>query len=137
MVVDFIRTPELKYKTGKEKLKGELFDYGFIKIENFKSDAVVREPFKKKGNLETLSAVMLDFDYDEETKVFDLDEVHYADAIEKAGWKVRFAMEHLGGKIMAVFLDIYGNEARVLIDAKEFGNCNTKTMPTKKSGKKK
>ena len=63
---DFIRTPELKYRTGTEKPKDELFEYGFIKIETFKSDAVVREPFKKKGNLETLSMVMLDFDYDEE-----------------------------------------------------------------------
>ena len=134
---DFIRTPELKYKTGTEKVKGELFEYGFIKVETFKSDAVVREPFKKKGNLETLSMVMLDFDYDEEAKVFDLDEVHYADAIEKAGWKVRFRTDQFGKKMMAVFLDIYGNEARVLIDAKEFGKGAAKGTPKKKSKKKK
>jgi DNA modification methylase len=118
---DFIRTPELKYKTGTEKPKGELFAYGFIKIETFKSDAVVREPFKKKGNLETLSMVMLDFDYDEAAKVFDLDEVHYADEISKEGWKVRFRTHQIGKKVMTVFVDIYGNEARVLIDASEFG----------------
>jgi site-specific DNA-methyltransferase (adenine-specific)/adenine-specific DNA-methyltransferase len=118
---DFIRTPELKYEAGTEKPKGELFAYGFIKIEKFKSDAVVREAFKKKGNLETLSMVMLDFDYDEAAKVFDLDEVHYADAIAKDGWKVRFRTDQLGKKIMAVFVDIYGNEARVLIDTAEFG----------------
>ena len=34
---------------------------------------------RKKGHLETLSMVMLDFDYDGE--VFDLDAVFYADAI--------------------------------------------------------
>ena len=118
---DFIRTPELKYRTGTEKAKGELFEYAFIKIETFKSDAVVREPFKKKGNLETLSMVMLDLDYNEEAKVFDLDEVHYAEAIEKDGWKVRFLKSKVGEKIMAVFLDIYGNEARVMIDRGEFG----------------
>lgn len=134
---DFIRTPELKYKTGTEKPKGELFAYGFIKIETFKSDAVVREPFKKKGNLETLSMVLLDFDYDDKSNVFDLDEVHYAEAIEKAGWKVRFGTDHLGEKVMAVFLDIYGNEARVLIDATEFGKAKAKTALKKKSGKKK
>jgi site-specific DNA-methyltransferase (adenine-specific)/adenine-specific DNA-methyltransferase len=134
---DFIRTPELKYKAGVEKPKGELFEYGFIKIETFRSDAVVREPFKKKGNLETLSMVILDFDYDEEAKVFDLDEVHYADAIEKAGWKVLFGLEHLGRKMMAVFLDIYGNEARVLIDASEFGKTGSKAISSKKKGKKK
>ena len=134
---DFIRTPELKYRTGIEKPKGELFEYGFIKIETFKSDAVVREPFKKKANLETLSMVMLDFDYDERAKIFDHDEVHYADAIEKEGWKVRFRTDQLGKKMMAVFLDIYGNEARVLIDATEFGTRRVKDTSRKKSGKKK
>jgi site-specific DNA-methyltransferase (adenine-specific)/adenine-specific DNA-methyltransferase len=128
----FIRTPELKYKTGKEKRKGELFEYGFIKIETFKSDAVVREPFRKKGNLETLSMVMLDFDYEEENKIFNLDEVHYADAIEKDDWKVRFGLERLGKKMMAVFLDIYGNEAKVLIEAADFGKG-----AVRKNGKRK
>jgi site-specific DNA-methyltransferase (adenine-specific)/adenine-specific DNA-methyltransferase len=134
---DFIRTPELKYKTGTEKSKGDLAEVGFIKIETFKSDAVIREPFKKKGNLETLSMVLLDFNYDDESNVFDLDEVHYAEAIEKAGWKVRFGTAHLGEKIMAVFLDIYGNEARVLIDEAEFGKTKSKATLKKKSAKKK
>jgi site-specific DNA-methyltransferase (adenine-specific)/adenine-specific DNA-methyltransferase len=132
---DFIRTPELKYKTGTEKPKRELFEYGFIKIETFKSDAIVREPFKKKANLETLSMVILDFDYDEAAKIFDLDEVYYADAIEKEGWKVRFRTDQLGKKMMVAFLDIYGNEARVLIDTAEFGKVTTKRAPKKKSGK--
>jgi site-specific DNA-methyltransferase (adenine-specific)/adenine-specific DNA-methyltransferase len=123
---DFIRTPELKYKTGIGKLKGESSEYGFIKIETFKSDAVVREPFKKKGNLETLSMVMLDLNYDESAKIFDFDAVHYADAIQEDGWTVRFRTDQLGKKLMAVFLDIYGNEARVLIDAKEFGSRKVK-----------
>lgn len=133
---DFIRTPELKYKTGTEKPKGESFEYGFIKVETFKSDAVVREPFRKKGNLETLSTVMLDFDYDEKAKIFDLDEVHYANAIEKAGWKVRFRSDQLGKKMMAVFLDIYGNEARVLLDTAEFGKGTTRHAPQKTREKK-
>jgi len=133
---DFIRTPELKYRTGTERPKGELFQYGFIKIETFKSDAVVREPFKKKGNLETLSTVMIDFDYDEGAKVFDLDEIHYANDIEKDGWKVRFLKDRISKRMMAVFLDIYGNEARVLIDAAEFGK-GTGTDLSKKNRKKK
>jgi len=128
---DFIHTPELKYKTGTERPKGESFEYGVVKIETFKSDAVVREPFRKKGNLETLSMVMLDLDYDEKVKVFDLDEVHYAEAIEKAGWKVRFRTDQLGKKMMAVFLDIYGNEARVLLDRAEFGKGAMRHAPQK------
>jgi len=97
---------------------------------------VVREPFKKKGNFETLSMVMLDFDYNEETKVFDLDEAHYADAIEKEGWKVRFRTDQLGKKMMAVFVDIYGNEARVLIDTAEFVKGVGKDRPKRITGKK-
>jgi site-specific DNA-methyltransferase (adenine-specific)/adenine-specific DNA-methyltransferase len=132
---DFIRTPELKVKTGLEKAEGELFENGFIKIETFKSEAIVREPFKKKGNLESLSMVMLDFDYDEDEKVFDLDTIYYASEIEKQGWKVRFPPDLLGKKLMAVFLDIYGNEARILIDASEF-TSKSATM-SKASSKKK
>jgi DNA modification methylase len=133
---DFIRTPELKYKVGIEKPKGDSFEYGFIKLETFKSDAIVREPFKKKSNLETLSMVMLDFDYNDETRIFDLDEVHYADSIQQQGWKVRFRTDQLGTRIMAVFLDIYGNEARVLIHAKAFGG-GTATKGAKKTKRKK
>jgi site-specific DNA-methyltransferase (adenine-specific)/adenine-specific DNA-methyltransferase len=107
---DFIRTPELKFKCGADKRKGDKPDGGIIKIQTFKSEAVVREPLRKKGNLETLSMVMLDYDYDGE--VFDLDAVFYADALAKADWEVRFPLESLGAKLMAVFIDIYGNEAR-------------------------
>lgn len=118
---DFIRTPELQYETGVEKLKGDSGEYGFIKIKTFRSDAVVRDQQRKKSNLETLSMVMIDFNYDETSKVFDLDDVQYAVSIERAGWKVRFRKDQVGDKMMAVFLDLYGNEARVLIDGSEFG----------------
>ena len=96
----------------------------------------MREPFKKKGNLGTLSMVMLDFDYDEGTKVFNLDEVHYASDLEKDGWKVRFLKDRIRKKMMAVFLDIYGNEARVLIDAAEFGKKTGNDAPKKNRKKK-
>jgi site-specific DNA-methyltransferase (adenine-specific)/adenine-specific DNA-methyltransferase len=116
---DFIRMPELKFKCGVSERKGELFKEGAIRIQTFKSEAVVREPLHKKGNLETLSMVMLDYDYDGE--VFDLDKVLYSDMLAKVNWEVRFPLESLGGKLMAVFIDIYGNEARVVLDAGEFG----------------
>lgn len=133
---DFIRIPELEYKVGLSKPKGELLEQAFIQIKTFRSDAVVREPFQKKGNRETLSMVMLDFDYDEESQVFDLDEVQYADSIEKAGWKVTFQPDLLGKKMMVVFLDIYGNEARVLIDANAFAKPKAQ-LSAKKTAKKK
>lgn len=132
---DFIRTPELKYKAGLERKKDEQFEYGFIKITTFKSEAVVREPYKKKKNLETLAMVMLDYDYDEQSQVSGLNDIFYADAIEKDGWKVRFPIENLGKKMMAVFIDIYGNEARVLMDVEEFRKSTSRRSATKKSEK--
>ncbi|TSA22563.1 site-specific DNA-methyltransferase [bacterium] len=118
---DFVRRPELEYEAGANKRKGELIEEGFIKIKTFKSEAVVREPMRKKGNRETLSMVMLDYDFDSESDVFAFDAVFYAEAIEKANWEVRFPIEALGSQVMAVFVDIYGNEAREVIPASRFG----------------
>jgi site-specific DNA-methyltransferase (adenine-specific) len=117
---DFIHTPELKFECGVGARKGELFEEGFIRVKTFKSEAIVRESVQKKGNLETLSMVMLDYGFDEASQIFDLDAVFYADALEKANWEIRFPIKTLGKKLMAVFIDIYGNEARVLIEAEQF-----------------
>lgn len=116
---DFIRTPELEYECGVNQRKGELLLEALLRIKTFKSEAVVREPLRKKGNRETLSAVMLDYDYNGD--VFDLDAVFFADAIEKAGWEVRFPVEPVGGQVMVVFIDIYGNEAREVIPRERLG----------------
>src|SRR5713101_2181713 len=113
------RTPELEYECGVNQRKGELLLEAFLRIKTFKSEAVVREPLRKKGNRETLSTVMLDYDYNGD--VFDLDAVFFADAIEKAGWEVRFPVEPVGGQAMAVFIDIYGNEAREVIPRERLG----------------
>jgi len=118
---DFIRTPELEYTVGRGNPEGELLEEAFIRIDRFHSEAVVREPMQKRGNRETLSMVMLDYDYDAAADVFDLDEVFYANGVEAAGWEVRFSANQLTDNLMAVFVDIYGNEARVVISASEFG----------------
>ncbi|MCB4756531.1 MAG: site-specific DNA-methyltransferase [Elusimicrobia bacterium] len=123
---DFVRRPELDYEAGANKRKGELIEEGFIKIKTFKSEAVVREPMRKKGNRETLSMVMLDYDFDSESDVFAFDAVFYAEAIEKAKWEVRFPVDAIGNQIMAVFVDIYGNEAREVIPAMKFGVAKAK-----------
>lgn len=114
---DFIRAPELEYIARSETRKGA--KEGIIRIETFNSEAIVREP-KRRGNRETLSMVMLDFDFDAQSDVFDLDAVYYADDISNGGWEVRFPLESLGKQMMAVFVDIYGNEAREVIPASKF-----------------
>lgn len=134
---DFIKTPELDYTLGRGRPAGELLEEAFIRINAFYSEAAVREPMQKRGNRETLSMVMLDYDYDAGADVFDLDEVFYAGAIETASWEVRFPSNRLGEKIMAVFVDIYGNEARVVIPATDFAPARPgKTARTKQTAKK-
>ena len=130
---DFIRTPELDLKFGCAKSKGELFDLGLIKIKTFKSDAVVREPVKKKDNLETLSMVMVDLNYDETSQVFDLDTVFYANDIRTHDWVIPIPFAGMGKKVMAVFIDIYGNEAKVLIDPADFKKAKRKPAKKKKT----
>jgi DNA modification methylase len=133
---DFIRSPELDYVATANKRKDELLSEGVIRIKTFKSEAVVRDS-TKKVNRETLSMVMLDYDFDAESDVFDLDAVFYAEAIQKADWEVRFPLELTGKQLMAVFVDIYGNEAREVIPASKFGVGGTKAAakPAKKTHK--
>lgn len=131
---DFIRTPDLEYSVGQSSRQGEFLNDAFIKIEKFFSEAAVRDTEKKHGNRDTLSMVMLDYNYDIESDVFDLDEVFYAGDIEEKGWKVNFPIDKLiGQKVMVVFVDIYGNEARVVIPTEAFTG---KEMLAKKSNKK-
>jgi site-specific DNA-methyltransferase (adenine-specific)/adenine-specific DNA-methyltransferase len=63
---------------------------------------------------------MLDYNFDTDSDIFNLSAVFYAGDIEKADWEVRFPVESLGDNVMAVFVDIYGNEARELIPADRF-----------------
>ena len=56
-------------------------------------------------------------------QIFERDAVLYADAVKDQNWEVRFPLDQLGENLMAVFIDIYGNEARVLIEAEQFGRA--------------
>lgn len=133
---DFIRSPELEYEALAKVRKGELLSEGVLRIKTFRSEAVVRDA-TKKANRETLSMVMMDYNFNTESDVFDLDAVFYAEDIQKAEWEVRFPLESLGDQIMAVFVDIYGNEAREVIPASKFGLGKTRaeSKPAKKARK--
>jgi site-specific DNA-methyltransferase (adenine-specific)/adenine-specific DNA-methyltransferase len=116
---DFVRRPELDYEAGVHRERGSI-DEAFITIRTFKSEAVVREPLRKKGNRETLSMVMIDYDFNSDSDVFAFDAVFYAEEIEAANWEIRFPVDVIGSQIMVVFVDIYGNEARDVIPSTHF-----------------
>ncbi len=111
---DFIQVPmvECKYiiqdKKGQLKLKEGATDC-VIKIEKFESKVISRKPLEY-ANLETLSMVMLDFDFD--GNVFNLDEVFYAEELKKNEFEVRFAENKVKKQIMIIYIDLFGNEKR-------------------------
>ena len=118
---DFIIPPIVKAAYRIEKPKGELFNDATITIEKFSSEAMTKKP-RHFENRETLSMVMVDYDYKGNGEVlFDLDAAFYRDAIEKDDWKVRLDASQFGEKIMIIFMDIFGNELREVKTPSDFG----------------
>lgn len=104
----------------------------FIKITTFKSEARVHGPLEKQGNLESLSMLMLDYDYNAERGIFEFDQVFYADTLKENGWTAFFPGDKLGKSLMAIFVDVYGNEARELIGAEQFREKSAARKRTRK-----
>jgi DNA modification methylase len=115
---DFIRPPKVDWAVGVRKRKGQLLEEAFLKVKAFQSYARLRGE-ETLGGFESLSMLMLDFDYDGE--VFDLDAVVYAHQLEEGDWEAWFPVELLGAQIMVVFTDIHGNEAKEVIARARFG----------------
>jgi site-specific DNA-methyltransferase (adenine-specific)/adenine-specific DNA-methyltransferase len=119
---DFIQVPtvECKYYLDKPKnpdLLNQKTKECVIKIRKFESKILSRKPVEY-ANLETLSMVMLDYDFDGE--VFDLDEVFYAEDLKKNNYEVRFASDKVNDQMMVIYIDIFGNEKRETRTLKDF-----------------
>lgn len=114
---DFIRLPEVECDYFARPSKEASANEAVIFIKTFKSKAMVKGA-TQKSNRETLSMVMIDYDYDGE--VFNLDDVFYATEIQKNNWEVRLPLESLGRQIMIIYMDIYGNEYREIKNPTDF-----------------
>lgn len=125
---DFIRPPQVKWSVGIAKRQDQLLEEAYLKVESFESRAYIRGKDTRSG-LETFSMLMLDFDYTGD--VFNPDGFFLAQQLEAAHWEVWFPKENLGEQVMAVFIDIYGNEAREIIPCGEFGITSTHTGSTR------
>jgi DNA modification methylase len=129
---DFIQPPQVDWSVNIKKRKGQLISEACLKIKDFKSRARIRGK-DTRGGLETFSMLMLDFDYNGE--VFDMDAAFYAHQLEADEWQAWFSAESLGEKVMAVFIDIYGNEARVVIPRENFGLTTRRATTSKKKAR--
>lgn len=107
---DFIHPPivELDIKNKNKSIS--------VKIKKFECRARLRGE-EKISKHDALSMVMVDFEYN--GKIFDLDKVFYADALKGNSWKIEFSFKDVAGDVMLVFLDIYGNESRMIIEQKK------------------
>ena len=113
---DFIRSPELEYEAAIGRSKKA----ALIRIKKFLSEAIVRDAGAKRGNRETLSMVLLDYDFGDPSDVFEFDAVVYADRLKENDWEIEIPLDAIGKQLMAVFIDVYGNEAREVIPSEKF-----------------
>lgn len=120
---DFIQIPdvECEYFIDKAKKKQmELSESGkeaVIKIKKFESNILSKKPLKF-DNRETLSMVMVDYNYYDD--IFDFDDVFYAENLQKNNWEVRFDVDRIDGQIMIIYIDIFGNEKREVLNSGKF-----------------
>lgn len=131
---DFIQPPHVEWSIGVKKHKGQLSDDAFLEITNFETRARLRGKNVNRG-LDALSMIMLDFDYD--GNVFDFDVVFYAQQLRNNEWNACFPTEKLGKKMMFIFIDIYGNEAKHVVARENFfENSTSQSITPKRKAKK-
>ena len=121
LAFDFVKTPKVKrslktVKPNEEHLLNLGSKLGQIKISKFESKGLGKPEAGVADELNYLAMVMIDKDY--KGKVFNLCEVIFAEKIENG--EVHFDFEGVGQEIMAIYLDIYGNEFREVISASDF-----------------
>jgi len=130
---DFIRQPKVECEYFVHQREGEMFKGAVVKIETFKSEALAKGA-SQKGNRETLSMVLVDYDYPydparkgkEPPPPFELDAVYYASDIQSNDWEVHLPLDSLGEYVMLIYIDIYGNEYTEVKSRADFGNSRKK-----------
>lgn len=121
LAFDFIKTPEVKrslkiVNPKEEHLLNQGKKLGLIKIAKFESKGLGKPSTEEVDELKYLAMVMIDKDY--KGQIFNLCEVVFAEKIDNG--QVYFDFEEVGEEIMAIYLDVYGNEFREIIKSAEF-----------------
>lgn len=63
--------------------------------------------------------LLLDLDYNGE--LFDLDIFFFGDQLESSDWIAKFDIQKIGEKVMAIWIDHFGNEFKAVITREAFG----------------
>lgn len=112
---DFIQIPNTKCEYFIEN------DIAIIKINEFYSRVISKKPLEL-DNLESLSMVFIDYNYNHE--YLKLEEVYYADKLKKNDYKIELNTWKLDSDCMIVYIDIFWNEKREIINLSTFNNQN-------------
>jgi DNA modification methylase len=142
---DFITQPmvEMNYLR-QTPAAGGLFDHGkqdySIRLTDFRSDTLASSPYDFQ-RFETLSMVLIDFDFDQERNIFSLDAVHWAEDLVAAELKrldktvtgsfteraaackqldIRIPEDKASDRMMVILVDKYGNEKSQRLSRKDF-----------------
>ena len=104
----FIKQPTVQSKIVKNG------DELTITISEFRSYYYKDEKGKVLENFETLSALFIDYDYED---TFIIDDVFFADEFKKENQKLLMKVnnENIGEKVMLIYVDMYGNEFKEMI----------------------
>ena len=108
---DFIRIPtvNVSYNTKWSK--------AYIKINTFESKVISNKKLDFK-NLETLSTVIIDYEYNGEYVKFE--EVLFANEIEKNWYVIELDKKRLNKECMIIYIDIFWNEKKEIITIDNF-----------------
>lgn len=108
---DFIRVPKVWVTYTSDYKKA------YITIDTFESKVISNKKLDYK-NLETLSTVIIDYDYN--GKYVNFEEVIFADKIKKNNYVIELPKEKIKGNCMIIYIDIFGNEKKEIITIDTF-----------------
>lgn len=110
---DFIRSPKVEVEYSSDEKNA------YIKINIFHSKTISSKIVEYE-NLETLSSVIIDYEYNWDYLHFE--EVLFADTIKKNDYKITLDKTRLERDCMIVYIDIFGNEKREKINLHTFNH---------------
>lgn len=142
---DFITQPVVEMKFLRQSSAvGGLFDHGkqdyCICLTDFRSDTLASSP-EDFQRFETLSMVLVDYDFDQERNIFSLDAVYWAEDLVTAELKrldktvngsfteraaactqldIRIPEDKASDRMMVILVDKYGNEKSQRLTRKDF-----------------
>lgn len=96
-----------------------------VAVKSFESNSVVRNTKSNPAGVtpaeerEDLAMVLVDYGYEHDR--FDFEEVVYGDDLAKKEWKLELRAEAANYPTALMFIDRFGNEARIVLQPSDFG----------------